>query len=164
LANFRKPVVVDADGLNLLAKADNLLLALPQGSILTPHPKEFERLAGSWTNDFDRLEKVKALAEKIKGVVVLKGAFTTIATSEGRLYFNSTGNPGMATGGTGDVLTGVITGLLAQGYSSDEAAILGVYLHGLAGDHACYERGEDSLIASDLIEFLPSAFKKLKQR
>jgi hydroxyethylthiazole kinase-like uncharacterized protein yjeF len=131
------------------------------GSILTPHPKEFERLVGKWTDDFDRLEKQKLLAKQLKSVVVLKGANTSIAAPGGEVYFNSTGNPGMATGGTGDVLTGILTGLLAQGYSSIDTAIAGVYLHGLSGDIAARERGMASLIASDIIDFLPAAFKRI---
>jgi NAD(P)H-hydrate epimerase len=160
-AKFREPVVIDADALNILAENPELLKQVPEGSILTPHPKEFERLVGKWQHDFERLEKQKALAEKLKSIIVVKGAFTSIALPGGMIYFNSTGNPGMATGGAGDVLTGILTGLLAQSYSGAEAAILGVYLHGLSGDVVAAERGERGIIASDLIEFLPFAFKKL---
>ncbi|NOT77271.1 MAG: NAD(P)H-hydrate dehydratase [Cyclobacteriaceae bacterium] len=156
-----KPLVIDADALNLISANRELFNTIPSGSILTPHPKEFERLVGSWKNDFERLQKQIHLAKQIKCVIVLKGACTSIATPEGEVYFNSTGNPGMATGGTGDVLTGILTGLLAQNYSSKETAILGVFLHGLAGDLAAREKGMDSLIAGDLIEFLPLAFRNL---
>jgi NAD(P)H-hydrate epimerase len=135
---------------------------LPQGTILTPHPKEFERLAGKWENDFERLEKQKQLSKKYKCVIVLKGANSSISTPNGKVFFNSTGNPGMATAGSGDVLTGILTALLAQGYQSTEAAVLGVYLHGLAGDLAAYDTGHDSLIASDIINYLPQAFRTLK--
>jgi NAD(P)H-hydrate epimerase len=161
LEDFRKPVVLDADALNILSDNRELLPLVPMGSILTPHPKEFERLVGKWTDDFDRLEKQKLLAKQLKSVVVLKGANTSIAAPGGEVYFNSTGNPGMATGGTGDVLTGILTGLLAQGYSSIDTAIAGVYLHGLSGDIAARERGMASLIASDIIDFLPAAFKRI---
>jgi hydroxyethylthiazole kinase-like uncharacterized protein yjeF len=161
LEDFRKPVVLDADALNILSDNRELLLLIPAGSILTPHPKEFERLVGKWSDDFERLDKQKSLAKQLKSVVVLKGANTSIASPEGAVYFNSTGNPGMATGGTGDVLTGILTGLLAQGYSSLDTAIAGVYLHGLSGDIAARERSMVSLIASDIIEFLPAAFKKI---
>jgi len=163
LEDFRKPMVLDADALNILSDNRELLSLVPAGSILTPHPKEFERLVGKWSDDFDRLEKQKSLARQLKSVVVLKGANTSIASPEGAVYFNSTGNPGMATGGTGDVLTGILTGLLAQGYSSLDTAIAGVYLHGLSGDLAAREHGMVSLIASDIIEFLPAAFKKIIQ-
>jgi NAD(P)H-hydrate epimerase len=163
LAKFRKPVVIDADALNIMAANQEMLNLVPAGSILSPHPKEFERLVGEWKDDFERLEKQKALAVKIKSTVIVKGAFSAIATPDGNVYFNSTGNPGMATGGTGDVLTGILTGLMAQSYSGEEAAILGVYLHGLAGDVVCSERGLHGLIASDLIEFLPFAYKKLSR-
>lgn len=160
LENFHKPVVLDADALNLLGANRALLGLVPPGSILTPHPKEFQRLTGSWKNDFERLEMQRQLASALRSVVILKGAHTAIATQD-RVYFNSTGNPGMATGGTGDVLTGILTGLLAQNYSPDEAAIMGVFLHGLAGDLARQEVGMDSLIASDLIQYLPRAFAKV---
>ncbi|HEY9049134.1 MAG TPA: NAD(P)H-hydrate dehydratase [Ohtaekwangia sp.] len=160
LEDFRKPVVIDADALNILSANRELLSLIPSGSILTPHPKEFERIAGKWSNSFERLEKQKTLARQLRSVIVLKGAFTSIASPDGNVYFNPTGNPGMATGGTGDVLTGILTGLLAQGYSSIDAAIAGVYLHGLSGDLAAREKGMISLIASDVITFLPPAFKK----
>jgi NAD(P)H-hydrate epimerase len=160
LKNFRKPVVVDADGLNILAANKELLAQLPENSILTPHPKEFERLAGKWSDDFERLEKQKQLARQLKSVIVLKGANTSIATPLGEVYFNSTGNPGMSTGGTGDVLTGMLAGLLAQNYSPLHTAILGVFLHGLSGDVAIHEKGMNSLIATDIVEFLPQAFLK----
>ncbi len=161
LEDFRKPVVLDADALNILSDNRELLPLVPAGSILTPHPKEFERLVGKWTDDFDRLEKQKSLAKQLKSMVVLKGANTSIAAPGGEVYFNSTGNPGMATGGTGDVLTGILTGLLAQGYSSVDTAVAGVYLHGLSGDIAAREKGMVSLIASDITEFLPAAFKRI---
>ena len=163
LANFRKPIVIDADGLNIISEHRALLDLIPEGSILTPHPKEFERLSGKWANDFERLEKQRQLASQFKCIIILKGAYTSIATPASDVYFNSTGNPGMATGGTGDVLTGILTGLLAQSYSAEEAAILGVYLHGLAADVVAAERGMRGIIASDLIEFLPFAFKKLNR-
>lgn len=162
LAQRTKPMVLDADALNLLATNAELLNKIPEGSILTPHPGEFMRLVGAWSNDFDKLKKQIALAETTKSVVVLKGAHSSIALPDGSVYFNSTGNPGMATGGSGDVLTGIITALLAQGYPAAQAAILGVYVHGLAGDLAAREIGETGLIAGDLISYLPYAFKKLE--
>jgi NAD(P)H-hydrate epimerase len=161
LANSRIPLVIDADGLNILAANRELLHLIPVNSILTPHPKEFERLAGGWKNDFERLEKLSAFSKQINVIVILKGAFTTIALPNGNVFFNSTGNPGMATGGSGDVLTGILTGLLAQQYTAIEAAQLGVYLHGQSGDLAVREKGMESLIASDIIDFLPKAFESL---
>jgi NAD(P)H-hydrate epimerase len=147
--------------LNILAGNSDLLNKLPKGCILTPHPKEFERLAGGWNDDFERLEKLKQTAEKLKAVIVLKGAFTSIASPDGSVFFNSTGNPGMATGGSGDVLTGILTGLLAQGYASLNAAMIGVYLHGLSGDMAVLDTGLEAMIASDLIDYLPKAFRRI---
>jgi NAD(P)H-hydrate epimerase len=164
LRDCDEPMVIDADALNIVAENRHLLSLIPAGSILTPHPKEFERLAGPWKDDFERLAKQKELATALKSIVIVKGAYTTIATDKGMVYFNSTGNPGMATGGTGDVLTGIITGLLAQGYSSKNAALIGVFLHGFAGDLAVQECGMDSLIASDLIGFLPNAFQRITRK
>ena len=161
LEDFGKPVVLDADALNLMASDRRLLNLLPEGSILTPHPREFERLTGAWKDDFERLEMLKQLAVTLKAIVVLKGAHTAIAGPAGDVFFNSTGNPGMATGGTGDVLTGVLTGLLAQKYTSMEAAVAGVYVHGLAGDLGAEQCGMDALIASDVINYLPEALLKL---
>jgi hydroxyethylthiazole kinase-like uncharacterized protein yjeF len=161
LESFRKPVVLDADALNLLAAHSELQLLIPPGSILTPHPKEFERLVGDWSNDFERLIKLQRFSKKINSVIVLKGAYTSIACPSGNTYFNPTGNPGMATGGSGDVLTGILTGLLAQGYAAEDAAIMGVYAHGLSGDLAAREKGLSALIAGDLVDFLPAAFKRL---
>lgn len=164
LEDFRKPMVMDADALNILSLNRHLMKRLPAGSILTPHPKEFERLAGPWKTDFDRLQMQRELAVSLECVVVLKGAYTAVATANGQVYFNSSGNPGMATGGTGDVLTGILTGLLAQNYSPDEAAIAGVFLHGLSGDLGAADVGMDALIASDLIAHLSGAFLKVLRK
>jgi NAD(P)H-hydrate epimerase len=157
------PMVLDADALNILSENKTWLAFLPAGSILTPHPKEFERLVGKWSDSFERLRLQKELSARFNIIVVVKGAHTTITDPLGNSWFNSTGNPGMATAGSGDVLTGIILGLLAQGYLPVEAAKLGVYLHGLAGDIAADERGFDSLIAGDIIENIGKAFKKLDQ-
>jgi len=162
LNDFGKPMVIDADALNMISENRNLLPLVPEGSILTPHPGEFERLVGKWQDDFDRLEKQKRLAAELRSVVILKGAFSSIADPNGRVFFNSTGNPGMATGGSGDVLTGIITGLMAQRYESLQAAQLGVYLHGLSGDLAASEMGINSLIATDLVDFLSPAFRRIR--
>lgn len=155
------PVVIDADALNLLASNRDLLSALPKNSILTPHPGEFVRLVGQWKNEFERLQKQLEFSQTTNCILVLKGAYTSIATPEGKVYFNPTGNPGMATAGSGDVLTGIITGFLAQGYASLEATLTGVYLHGLAGDLAANIIGHQALIASDIVDFIPHAYREL---
>jgi NAD(P)H-hydrate epimerase len=160
--SYCNPIVLDADALNIISSQKDLLQFIPPGSILTPHPKEFERLFRGSANDFDRIELALQIAKELKLVIVLKGHHTLIATAEGRTFFNSTGNAGMATGGSGDVLTGILTGLLARGYPSVEAAILGVYLHGLAGDFAANEISMEAMIAGDIIEKLGSAFLTLK--
>ncbi len=156
------PMVFDADALNILAENKCWLKKLPENSILTPHPGEFRRLAGESENSFQRMNQQIEFSVKYKVIVVLKGAFTTVSTPDGRLFFNSTGNPGMATAGSGDALTGIILGLLAQGLSSENAAQTGVWIHGLAGDLAVRERSENSLIAGDIIEFLGKAFLSFK--
>jgi len=161
IQNSPSPMVIDADALNILSENPTWLAFLPQGSILTPHPKEFQRLVGSWQNDFDRLEKQRNLAKKHGIYIVLKGAHTSICFPDGQCHFNSTGNPGMATAGSGDVLTGIITGLLASGYSSGVAATLGVYIHGLAGDIAAKKMGFEALIASDIVDNLGKAFSNM---
>lgn len=159
LRTNNRPLVIDADGLNILAQKQDLLKLLPQEvpSVLTPHPKELERLIGTWANDFDKLEKVKAFSKKHGVIVVVKGAHTITVFNE-KLYVNTTGNPGLATAGSGDVLTGIIAGLISQGYHPLVAAIFGVYLHGRAADIAIGDFGYQSLIASHVIEYLGEAF------
>ncbi len=164
LEKTKKPMVIDADALNILGKNPDKMKLIPKGSILTPHPKEFERLFGPAADDFSRNELQRNQSEKLGVYIVLKGANTCISTPEGDCYFNSTGNPGMATAGSGDVLTGVLTGLLAQGYAPLTAALLGVYLHGLAGDIAARELEHESLIASDIIGHLGAAFQEIKSK
>ena len=157
------PVVADADVINILASHKPWLQQLPKGMILTPHVKELERLLGQSIDSYERMTKALQLAEQIQGYVILKGHYTAICMPDGHVAFNSTGNAGMATAGSGDVLTGIITALLARGYKQREACILGVYLHGLAGDLAAEELGEESLIASDIINYLPKAFLKVRK-
>lgn len=156
------PMVIDADALNILAENKTWLEKLPENSILTPHPGEFKRLVGDAENSWQRIQQQIEFSKKYKIIVVLKGAFTTVSTPEGMMFFNSTGNPGMATAGSGDVLTGIILGLLVQGISSENAALAGVYLHGLAGDLAVLQKSEYSMIAGDIIDFLGQAFLHLK--
>ncbi|MGQ1785020.1 MULTISPECIES: NAD(P)H-hydrate dehydratase [unclassified Saccharicrinis] len=155
-------LVVDADGLNILSENKKLLNKLPQHTILTPHPKEFERLAGSWKNDMHKLKLLKEFCQQNNVITVLKGAHTITCLPDGKCYFNNTGNPGMATAGSGDVLTGIILALLAQRYSPDKAAIMGVYVHGKAGDIGLRHESEESLLASDIISSLGEAFKRVR--
>ena len=155
------PLVMDADALNILSDNLTWLAFLPAKTILTPHPKEFERLVGKTSTSFERLEKQRELSVKNNLIVVLKGAHTSITFPSGTCFFNPTGNPGMATAGSGDVLTGIVLSLLAQRYSPEEAAVLGVYLHGLAGDLAADEIGQEALIASDITEHLGKAYAVL---
>ena len=157
------PIVADADALNMLGTHRSWMQQLPKGMILTPHPKELDRMEGNCADSYERLVKASNLAERIQGYVILKGHYSALCMPDGHVIFNSTGNAGMATAGSGDVLTGIITGLLARGYKQAEACLLGMYLHGLAGDIAAKELGEESLIASDLIQYLPMAFKRLNE-
>lgn len=155
------PLVLDADALNILSENKTWLSFLPPGTILTPHPGEFERLAGRTVNFFDRIELLKAFSQRYQVFVILKGAYSVLSTPTGELYFNSTGNPGMATGGSGDVLTGIILGLLAQKYPARDACILAMWLHGKAGDMAAKKHGFEAMLAGDIIKNLGKAFKKL---
>lgn len=154
-------MVWDADALNILSENKTWYAFLPPQIILTPHPGEFDRLTQKHTSGWERMQSQRTFAMKHGAVVVLKGAHTSVALPDGAVYFNSTGNPGMATAGSGDVLTGIITALLAQGHSPTHAAIAGVYLHGLAGDIAASVRGMESLIAGDIIENLGGAFRMI---
>lgn len=164
LNNYEKPIVLDADALNILGLYKELLPLIPGNSILTPHPKEFERIAGKYNNDFERLSLQKFFSKKYNCIVVLKGAHTSISTPSGEVFFNSTGNPGMATGGSGDVLTGMLTSLLGQKYQPLEAALLGVFLHGLAGDITAEEFGQEAMLPSDLIDNIYKAYAHLRIR
>ncbi len=163
IQNSSAPLVFDADAINILSENKTWLSFIPAKSIFTPHPKEFERLVGKSENSMERLQLQRDFSLKYKSYVVLKGAHTAISCPDGNVFFNSTGNPGMATGGSGDVLTGIITSLLAQGYTSQQACVLGVYLHGLAGDFAAHKKTEEGMIASDIIENLNEAFKFLRE-
>jgi NAD(P)H-hydrate epimerase len=158
------PMVLDADALNILADNTEWYSLLPKNTILTPHPKEFDRLAGKSSNSYLRLKKAVGFAQKYNLNIVLKGAHTAIINSNGDVWLNITGNPGMATGGSGDVLTGIILSLLAQGYEPFTAACVGVYIHGLAGDIAAAGLGFEALIASDITENLGKAFKMIHKK
>lgn len=160
LEQTKSPMVIDADGLNLLSKNGLLLEKIPRDSVLTPHPLELERLIGKWKNDFQKIEKAQAFTKKYGLFLVIKGAYT-ITVAEEALYINSSGNPGMATAGSGDVLTGVITGLMSQGYEPLAAAVFGVYLHGRSGDIAANKLSFQGMIASDIAANIPGAFLDL---
>ena len=162
LSRINKPMVADADAINILAGNRDLLDKLPERSILTPHPKEFDRLAGASVTAFERLSKAIAFAKEHKVCIVLKGAYTAVCTTSGNVYFNSTGNSGMATAGSGDVLTGIILSLLSQGYEPEEAAVVGVFIHGAAGDLAAAVHSQESMIAGDMTDMLGRVFKQIK--
>ncbi|MCC5945726.1 MAG: NAD(P)H-hydrate dehydratase [Bernardetiaceae bacterium] len=158
---YGKPMLIDADALNIIAKTPHGLSRVPKGSILTPHPKEFSRLFGESQNPYQAIEKLRAASQKYEIVIVLKGKYTAIGTADGRVYFHVGGNAGMAKGGSGDALSGIITALLAQGYPSEEAAILGVWLHGSAGDKALAHESSEALHPSDLIANIGTAFRSI---
>ena len=155
-------LIIDADGLNLLSANPRLYSKIPAHTILTPHPKEFERLFGTTKNDFERLELALQKAKELQVYIVIKGNYSFIATPGGKGYFNPTGNPGMATAGSGDVLTGILLGLYAQYNNAEEVVLTGVYLHGLAGDIAAKQQTEEALVAGDIIESMPAAFAHIK--
>jgi NAD(P)H-hydrate epimerase len=158
------PLVIDADALNILSARRAWLSKLPKHSILTPHIGELERLIGKCADSYERISKTKELAAYLQSYIILKGAWTAVVTPEGNVYFNPTGNPGMATAGSGDVLTGVLLSLLAQGYTEEDACRLGVYAHGMAGDIAAERLGQTGMTAADIVEALPEAWKKLSQK
>lgn len=165
IACWNGPLVLDADALNGLARHPDWLRRLPPITILTPHPKEMDRLLGMSSPDPEaRFQRTRSFAHEHRCHVLLKGAFSVICTPDGEAIFNSTGNAGMAKGGTGDVLTGLLTGLLAQGYTAREASLLGCYLHGSAGDLAAQRLGTEAMRASDLVTDLPSAWGHLMDR
>ncbi|HRI33486.1 MAG TPA: NAD(P)H-hydrate dehydratase [Saprospiraceae bacterium] len=162
ILNQDKPMVIDADGLNFISKEKSLLNQLKPNTILTPHIGEFDRLFGPSDNGFERLEKARSIAQKYHVIIILKGANTAVVNEDGCVYFNQTGNSGMATAGSGDVLTGIIAGLLAQSYQPLDAALTAVWIHGLSGDHALQQQSVESLIASDIIDHLGQSFNSLK--
>ncbi|TWP27287.1 NAD(P)H-hydrate dehydratase [Apibacter muscae] len=163
LKNENKPLVLDADALNIIATDKKLLKSIPENSILTPHPKEFERIFGKTNSSLEQCELARKKAIEFKIHIVLKGHYTTILTPLGICYYNPTGNAGMAKGGSGDVLTGIITGLLAQSYSPTDAAIIGCYLHGKAGDIAALKKSQEAMTAQDIINYLSEVFVTLNK-
>ncbi len=161
LGNCKAPMVIDADALNIIAANRELLRKIPFNSVLTPHPGEFRRLAGDCSNSWERLLKQAEFSKRYRIILVLKGAYTSVTLPDGRIFFNSTGNPGMATAGSGDVLTGIILGLLSQRIDPENAALFGVYLHGLAGDIAAAKNSEPGLVAGDIIGCIGKAFLRI---
>lgn len=162
ISHTQKPLVIDADGLNILADHKGWIQQIPKNSILTPHPKEFMRLFGNSLSAFDMLNQAREQAEHQMIYIILKGHYTAICCPNGQIYFNTTGNSGMATAGSGDALTGMLLSFLSQGYQPENACKLAVYLHGLAGDLAATARTEEGMTVNDLIHFLPDAIKNLK--
>lgn len=163
LRQSKQPIVLDADALNIIAaNREELMDQIPAGSVLTPHPGEFQRLFGSSPNSMEMVEKARNMAMKLNVVVILKGHHSTILPPDGSCFYNVTGNSGLAKGGSGDVLTGMITGLLAQGYSAEHAAIMGVWLHGTAADFAAHDKSMEAMTANDVIDYLGIAFEKLQ--
>lgn len=162
LLECNKPIVMDADALNILAMHKDDFHLIPAGTVLTPHPKEFERLAGKSNNGYERLLSQIEFSREHNCIVVLKGAHSSVSFPDGKVFFNSSGNPGMATGGSGDVLTGIILSLLSQGYTPENAALAGVFIHGVAGDLAAGESCYESIIASDIINYIGKAFNKIR--
>lgn len=163
IQNSSRPLIFDADAINILGENKTWISFVPAGSIFTPHPREFQRMVGSWRDEFERNDMQREFSFKFQSYVILKGAYTAITTPRGDCYFNSTGNPGMATAGSGDVLTGILLGLLAQNYTPLQTCLLGVYLHGLAGDLAAKKLSPQSLVADDIINYLGKAFRKLQK-
>lgn len=162
ISEFRKPMVIDADALNIISKNKNWLEKIPEGSVLTPHPKEFDRIWEESNSDWDRMKKAVDAAQKHQVIIVLKGTYTLV-TDGTRNYFNSSGNNGLATGGSGDILTGLLTGLLSQKYEPLEAAVTGVYIHGLAADLCLEEQAYESLLPVDVVEKFGKAFQILQK-
>lgn len=159
---YRKPMVIDADALNIIACRPELRDLIPAQSILTPHPGEFKRLVGDWSGEQEKLSKLRSLASELNCVIVLKGAYTAICAPNGHIFFNSTGSTGMAKAGSGDILTGLLTGILTQGYPAEQAALIGVWLHGRAGEKAEGYFGADGMNSSDIIDFIPEAWMELR--
>lgn len=157
------PLVIDADALNILSYNKEWLKLLPENTILTPHPKELERLMGSWKDDFDKIEMMKSFSKEYKLVLIAKDAHTMIIHND-TVHINSSGNAALATGGSGDVLTGIITGLLAQSYSTVDAAIFGVYLHGLTADIGIIETSKQAFIASDILKYMGKAYMDIEAK
>lgn len=160
---YSGPLLIDADGLNILSTNKTWLEFLPKNCILSPHPREFERLTEKITDDFERLEVIRKFSMRYGCIVIYKGAHTAIAMPDGNVFFNSSGNPGLAKGGSGDALSGIILGLLARGYSSPQAALIGTFVHGYAADLCHDEMSAEAMLISDVLRELPQAFLQLEE-
>lgn len=163
LKSTKAALVIDADGLNILSENKSLLKLLPKNTVLTPHPGELKRLIGEWKDDYEKLEKTRKFSEKYKVIILIKGTYTFTIFGD-KQYINTSGNPGMATAGSGDALSGVIVGLLSQGYDPLLASVFGVYLHGSAGNIASEKMGFEAVMAGDIIENIGEAYIKLFQK
>lgn len=164
LKSLTQPVVLDADALNIISKEKKNLKPIPEKSVITPHPKEFERLFGSTDNSFERLELARKKAQELNLYIVLKDHHTQVVTPEGKVFYNITGNAGLAKGGSGDILTGILTSLLAQKYSPEETCLLGVWLHGKAADAAAEKYSKEAMLPTDVINKLGNVFGKLNKK
>ncbi|WP_347220212.1 NAD(P)H-hydrate dehydratase [Chryseobacterium sp.] len=164
LKNYRFPLVLDADALNIIAEDQGNLKLIPEKSIITPHPKEFERLFGKTENSFKRLELARKRAVELNIYIVLKDHHTQVISPDGNVHYNLTGNAGLAKGGSGDILTGILTSLLAQGYSEKDTCILGVWLHGKAADLAAEKHSKESMLPTDVIDELGNVFIELNRK
>ncbi|WP_159476066.1 NAD(P)H-hydrate dehydratase [Chryseobacterium sp. 18068] len=164
LENHQSPLILDADALNIISKDKSYLKLIPKKSIITPHPKEFERLFGKTKNSFERLDLAKTKAKELGIYIVLKDHHTQVVTPEGTVFYNITGNSGLAKGGSGDVLTGIITSLLAQKYTEEEATILGVWLHGKAADFAAEKYSTEAMQPTDVIDEIGNVFLYLNKK
>jgi NAD(P)H-hydrate epimerase len=164
LKNYTSPLILDADALNIISKKSGNLKLIPKKSIITPHPKEFERLFGSTENSFKRLELAREKAEEYHIYIILKDHHTQVITPEGNVFYNITGNAGLAKGGSGDILTGILTSLLAQGYSEEETCILGIWLHGRSADLASERHSKESMLPTDVIGEFGSVFEELNRK
>lgn len=163
LKNYRQPCILDADALNCIAMHPMLIRSIPKGSVLTPHATEFDRLFGKHMSEEERLKKATDVSKLYEITIVLKGHYTMTVRPDGKVYINSSGNAGMATAGSGDVLTGVIASFVAQGFPVDWAVALGVYVHGLAGDMAAEAHGTYGLVASDIVDNLGRAIREVQR-
>lgn len=164
LEGYHISLILDADALNIISKRENYLKLIPKKSIITPHPKEFERLFGKTANSFERLDLAKTKAKELEIFIVLKDHHTQVVTPEGKVFYNITGNSGLAKGGSGDILTGIITSLLTQKYSEEEAAILGVWLHGKAADFAAEKHSKEAMQPTNVIHEIGNIFLYLNKK